>query len=90
MNTKLNAPARVGRSCNAASSSPFVAICSASIAVTTSVSVVALPRRPASSASSCVLTRFPLCPRAIERTPSVLKTGCALSQVLEPVVEYRV
>ena len=87
MNTKLNAPSSVGRSCNAASSRPFDAICSASIAVTTSVSVVAVPRRPASSARSCVFTRFPLWPKAIERTPSVLKTGCALSHVLEPVVE---
>ena len=34
-----------------------------------------------------VFTRFPLCPSASARTPSFLKTGWALSQVVEPVVE---
>ena len=59
------------------------------IAVTRSLSVLAAP--PATAwASSRVFTRLPLWPRATERTPSVLNTGCAFSQVVEPVVEYRV
>ncbi len=45
------------------------------------------PARRSGCARSVVLTRLPLWPRATERTPSVLNTGCAFSHVLEPVVE---
>jgi hypothetical protein len=45
---------------------------------------------PAAAASSAVLVRFPLWPRA--NPPSALSryTGCALCHVDDPVVEYRV
>ncbi len=62
-------------------------MCAAIRVATMSESVDARPRRPASSASSAVFTRFPLCPRASPRWPSVLNAGCALSQVVDPVVE---
>ncbi len=55
-----------------------------------SESVVAAPRRPARRSSSGVLTRLPLCPSARPRVPFVLNDGCAFSQVVDPVVEYRV
>ena len=42
------------------------------------------PTRPASSS---VFTRFPLCPSARDRCPSVLNAGWAFSHVVEPVVE---
>ena len=54
---------------------------------TRSESVVAAEERPSRETSSPVFTRFPLCPSASARTPSFLKTGWALSQVVEPVVE---
>ena len=88
MNTKQNAPVSEGSTRIAASSRPPATCISLTInVVTTSVSVVAAPEMPTSPASSGVFTRLPLCPNANECTPSVLKTGWALSHVLEPVVE---
>ena len=74
----------------AASMVPAEGAASAIMVVTMSESVVAWPARPTRSASSAVFTKLPLWPSASECTPSVLKTGCALSHVVEPVVEYRV
>ena len=86
--TKQNAPSSSGRTRIAAASSPPVtAISAASIVVTRSESVVAPPGVPTRRASSWVFTRFPLWPRERECAPSVLNTGCALSHVVEPVVE---
>ena len=48
---------------------------------------MAFPRLPARPASSEVLTRFPLWPRASPREPLVLNEGWALSHVVDPVVE---
>ena len=86
MNTNENAPSSRGRTAMAAASRPSSMWAAISVA-TMSESVEARPRRPASSASAAVFTRFPLCPRARPRCPSVLNDGCALSQVVEPVVE---
>ena len=86
--TNENAPWSLGSTRIAASSSPSP-LSRASIEVTRSESVVARLFHPASSASAAVFTRFPLWPSAMDRAPSVLNDGCALSQVVEPVVEYR-
>ena len=42
---------------------------------------------PSSPASSSVLVRLPLCPSANPASPTERYTGCALRQVLDPVVE---
>ncbi len=53
-----------------------------------SESVVAVaPASATSAARSWVFTRLPLWPSASEWAPSVLNTGWAFSQVVEPVVE---
>jgi hypothetical protein len=80
----------VGRTRIAAASKPPVTVASfAIIVVTRSESVVAPLRAPTIVARSAVFTRLPLWPSASECIPSVLKTGWALSHVVEPVVEYR-
>jgi hypothetical protein len=85
--TKQKAPSSSGRTRIAAPSRSWWAISFASIVATRSESVVAADERPSRATRSAVFTRFPLWPRASARTPSFLKTGCALSQVVEPVVE---
>lgn len=46
------------------------------------------PASRARAASSAVLTRFPLCPKATPVPAAVLRnTGWAFSQVVSPVVE---
>jgi hypothetical protein len=86
MKTNEYAPCSFGSTRIAASSSRCSGISIAMIEATRSESVVAAPT-PTSRARSLVLTRFPLWPSATECTPSVLNTGWAFSQVLEPVVE---
>jgi hypothetical protein len=97
MNTKLNAPARVGSTSSAAASidrSGWLA----SNSVTRSVSLLAgllidgaagaALRRPATAAaSSPALTRFPLCASAIEPVEVDVKVGCAFSHTDDPLVE---
>ena len=96
MNTRQNAPRTPGSSSSAACSTLVSAAQPASSAPRMSESVVAAPGRlwsispafRARSASSVVLTRFPLCPRATPVPAAVTwNTGCAFSQVVEPVVE---
>ena len=71
----------------AGSRPPVTVISLARSVVTRSESVVAAPALPTRSARSEVLTRLPLWPRASVWMPSVLNTGCALSHVVDPVVE---
>ena len=54
----------------------------------TSESLVAIPgSMPIDDASSSVLVRLPLCPKAKLTPPASRYTGCALCHVEEPVVE---
>ena len=98
MNVRQNAPRTVGSNSRAACSSDESAAPCASNAPRMSESVVAvaaprLPIRPSSrarAANSVVLTRLPLWPSATPVPAAVLRnTGCAFSQVVDPVVEYR-
>ncbi len=95
MNTSENAPRRVGSTSSAAASIDRSGR-AASSAVIRSESVVVpdtpgTPAAAARTASSAVFTRLPLWPSA-RPVPALVvrKVGCAFSQVLEPVVEYRV
>ncbi len=102
MKTSEYAPWASGRTAAAASATPIGSPAGPSWswsrtnrAVSTSVSdVAAIPPlpRPASSsraASSRVLIRFPLCPRARLVAGVERNVGCALAQTEAPVVEYR-
>ena len=85
--TKQNAPSSSGSTRIAAPSRSWCAISDASIVATKSESVVAAEEWPSRATSSPVFTRLPLWLKESARTPSFLKTGWALSQVVEPVVE---
>ena len=96
MKVRQNAPRTVGSSSRAACSSVASAAPWASSAPRMSESVVAgaaprVPIKPSSlarAASSAVLTRLPLWPSATPVPAAVFRnTGCAFSQVVEPVVE---
>ena len=86
--TKQNAPRSIGSTCGRHASPPSNS-CTMRVA-TRSESVVAEPVLPTRSTSSAVFTRLPLWPRARLWVPSVLNAGWAFSQVVDPVVEYRV
>ncbi len=97
MKTSENAPLTPGSTCCAASSMVSSGW-PASRAVSRSVSLVAAVRperetcsSPGSSAtiaaSSAVLTRFPLWPRASDPLAVARKVGWAFSQTEDPVVE---
>ena len=100
MKVRQKAPRRVGSSSIAACSIDVSPAACASSAATRSESVVAairslrVPSRPASRtlrARSEVLTRLPLWPSAMEVPAEVVrKVGWAFSQLVDPVVEYRV
>jgi len=98
--TSENAPRTRGSSRTAASSRPMSAAVAASSSVIRSESVVEAARPfcmglpaslAASSRSSAVFTRLPLWPSTRPLPVSVVRNvGWAFSQVVEPVVEYRV
>ena len=68
--------------------SPSARMASDMSSATTSLSLVTVPLRvPVWPASSAVLTRLPLWPRAKPASPTERKMGWALSHELEPVVE---
>ena len=92
MNTKLNAPRRVGSTVSAAASTDRSGY-AVSSEVTSAVSLVAPISSPgctaaASRASSAVLTRLPLWARAMVVPVAVARrVGWAFSQFDAPVVE---
>jgi len=93
MKTRQNAPRSVGSTCIAAASGDRSGRAASSV-VMRSLSVVEPiastrgSRSRTRRASSLVLVRLPLWPRArLEPVDSVRKLGCAFSQVPDPVVE---
>ena len=91
MNTSEYAPRTSGSAASAPASMPRPAAPSANSAVSTSVSEVASRPSPVptSAASSRVLIRLPLWPRARLADGVARNVGWAFSQTEEPLVEYR-